>query len=165
MSCVLDGNGSNTGFVNVGTLEQFFNDDNSPTGTTKSNLPSDANYIANYRDINMCPLPSGGGDTPPSNSVIYAFNGCTGILVMQLVNTVTADSIDIDVPHGGDVTQNIPSGTYDITMHVSQDGGMRPQMICNGVRQVTAPDATRGFNGVTTPINVSVRPTTDAITP
>ncbi|HVW94938.1 MAG TPA: hypothetical protein VHA56_03135 [Mucilaginibacter sp.] len=163
--CRRDGSGVITGFAGVGTLEQYNVATGEPTGVTKANNPSDPDYIPDYYNTGMCPLPVPEGDPAPvGNSVVYAFNGCTGILVIQLNNIVTGDVIDIDVPGSGNITQSIPDGSYAVTMHVSQTGGLHVQMIANGTTKVVASDDNADMEIQDTAININVRPTNADIT-
>jgi len=47
---------ANTGFKGYATLEQYYTDDNSATGLTKPNSPTDADYVAPEWDPTSCPI-------------------------------------------------------------------------------------------------------------
>lgn len=47
----------NTGQKAYATLEQYYLDDNTPTGVTKPNVISDPDYVAPVTDTTTCPLP------------------------------------------------------------------------------------------------------------
>ncbi|QQL51093.1 hypothetical protein [Mucilaginibacter ginkgonis] len=57
-ACVLDGNGHNTGYVHVATLEEYNLVSGVATANTKPNVATDANYIADYQDTTLCQLPA-----------------------------------------------------------------------------------------------------------
>lgn len=48
----------NTGQKAYTTLEQYYTDDDTPTGVTKPNTVGDPDYVAPVTDTTTCPLPS-----------------------------------------------------------------------------------------------------------
>ena len=49
---------ANTGYKGYSTLEQYYTDNNSATGTTKANTSGDPDYVAPVSDASTCPPPS-----------------------------------------------------------------------------------------------------------
>jgi hypothetical protein len=54
LTCVLDGNNKNTGYVHVVTLQQYNSATGITNGVTKVNSPGDPNYIPDYLDNSFC---------------------------------------------------------------------------------------------------------------
>lgn len=76
ITCVVDGNGKQTGYAHVNDLEKYDVSTGVATGDLKSNLPSEPEYQADYIDTNACPIPqpitfTGHNGTPNSHTVIH----------------------------------------------------------------------------------------------
>lgn len=164
LTCVLN-NGSNTGYVNVGLLEEYDTATNLPTGQTKLNVPSDLSYIPDYLDSSMCPIQQ----QQPQTALLYASNSCSGILVLQLTHKDTGDAYNFDIAPGTSTTENIPVGHYDILSHCSQQQPASPapalnvMIIVNGETKVLATEAVHTFFNKASNLNISCKPTTQPI--
>jgi hypothetical protein len=79
-----------TGLKIVTTLQQVdANNGNAPTGLTKPNIPSDANYIQPSTDLTSCPIITN-LDCPVD--LVTSFNGATLFYEFSIANTVKNNS-------------------------------------------------------------------------
>lgn len=165
LTCLLDSNGKNTGYVHCQTLEEYDIANNQPTGVTSPNIPSHAGYIPDYLDTSMCAI----AQEQPQTAILYASNNCTGILVVEMVNEATQEAINFDVNPNQSLTKIIPVGVYKIIMHCSQQQPAPPApalhvlQTVNSITRVLQTEALYTFEHIPTGINITCRPTTQAI--
>jgi hypothetical protein len=166
VSCVLDAQGGKTGYATVATLEEYDTSTSAPTGKQKVNSPSDGNYIPDYIDHDNCSV-----TVEPTTAIAYNFNGCSGHLAVQLILESDRSVVfNYDVNPSASLNKTVPPGLYEITLFCPQDQPPGPApalhvaMTVNSKFSVVATEALQLFHHIQTPINISVRPTTQATT-
>lgn len=115
--------GDNTGYAGWGLLEEYYTDDSSTVLplNTKPNVIGDPDYVADYSDPVMCPLPSAvlnlniynvltyGGPTPPTIVSVQCTKTAgtgTGTVILVNPNMTPSDPQPYTVP--------LSPGTWDV---------------------------------------------------
>jgi hypothetical protein len=157
ITCLLDGSGHNTGFAHVATLEQFTIATGLPNGETKPNSPSDPNYIANYSDISLCPIPTVEVPDPPATAIIEVHNNTPDSHVTVHITSIGGVEYNLEVYPHGTGTLSILNSVYNVNV-VSTGGTTQNATICNGNTIPLNQDEHHDFGAVSVPILVTVQP-------
>jgi len=150
LSCVLDGDGHNTGMVHGATLEEFTIATGVATGPTKPNTPSDPDHIADYVDSTMCPPYA-----PPPSNTAELFTNRGAPCNATLVNGDGVHSYDMNGVTD-DLTIPIAAGTYSVSVTPNLPGSPNAIINCNGVIVTIPAGSTHTFTGVVANISITV---------
>lgn len=148
ITCVLDGGGNKTGYANVATLQQYYTNTGLPTGTTKSNTPSDPDYQVDYLDTTMCATTGDDGDIiPPQVAELDNYTAASDFKANITCNYPYSVTHMTTASAGHQVTSYISGSTFDVQV-IRQTGHTHATINCNGyVQTIDAPgDVT--FSGI-----------------
>jgi hypothetical protein len=155
LSCALDGNAQNTGYVHITTLEEYDSITGVATGNTKANTPGDANYMPDYMDVSKCPIPN---QTVNNVNIIVGNSGKTYDVYINGGNGSGAQYAFNNVGAGG--TQgNIPVDIYEVMIRYTSPTHMgiyaAPTTI-NGVVKNSTMTSYFLTNNISAPITISL---------
>ena len=160
LTCVLDLNNLNTGYVHVTTLEQYDGLTGVATGVTKSNTPSDPDYIADYIDTARCPAPS----TPANNVTILVNANSTHYYDVYLTGANGNGTVYVLYNLGANNqatypnTMNVPVDIYqvDIKHPGTHDLTTISPVVINGVNTNSSISSYFSTNNVSVPLTISL---------
>jgi hypothetical protein len=150
VSCVLDGNGTRTGYAHVQTLEQYSVLDNGATGVTKLNTPSDVNYIPDYPDSINCSV-------VVATNIVELFSSSGGLNSVHLTKGTDVYDLVNDLDYS---KRTVNPGSYDllITVYAPADNPDQELFLSvNGLPfEMVTPGNTILYENMPTPIRINV---------
>lgn len=126
---------ANNGYKGFSTLEKYYTDNGTSTGTTKANTVGDADYVAPVQDLSTCPLDT----VPPSTPTALSLESSPAAYSLSITWIASTDNNGMDhyevyvnsvlyattIQTSLTITELTPSTTYAIKIRgVDIDGNV-----------------------------------------